>query len=205
MFLFLWNFILWASYINKIFLFMIACFKRKRGKKNVVSNVIPFARSRWCLCVGLQVNFKLWRYYFLPDCLREISVSSSSGVIPGYITPDVKCVFNTSVGVELCPWELYFYVFLCICVTWICIQVQIRVACLKHVVLLWDGTVVWLNDLIFPGFPLLPLLEDGYSALASLRPSAATTLQSWWRAGQSPDDSSQLLQHLWIHPHYCRN
>lgn len=59
MFLFLWNFILWAPYINKIFLFMIACFKRKRGKKNVVSNVIPFARSRWCLCVGLQVNFKL--------------------------------------------------------------------------------------------------------------------------------------------------
>lgn len=118
--------------------------------------------------MGLLVNFKLWRYYFLPDCLREISVSSSSGAIPGYITPDVKCVFNTSVGVELSPWELYFYVFLCICVTWICIQVQIRVACLKHVVLLWDGTAVWLNDLIFPGFPLLPLLEDGYNALASL-------------------------------------
>lgn len=122
MFLFLWNFILRALYINKLF---SSWWNALRGReKSVISNVLPFAKEQMVFVCGASRKFytlKLTALFHV--VLREISVFSSSGASQ-VVSHLMSLCSKASRGMEL-HWPTLY--------NGDCSQVQARVACLKFV------------------------------------------------------------------------
>lgn len=159
-------------------------------------------KSRWCLYVGLQVSFILLNYCCIPDCLSEMSVSRSSRACQ-VMSHLMSVCFKVSKSVEL--YWLSVALFHCIlCIIWIGVHMQARVASLKFLVCCtlprqdWDWMISGSCTVTCAFLQMTRALDSSslYVFLQWPRLCKAGRAFSWWH---QPAPSTQN-HNLWLHP-----
>lgn len=188
MFLFLWNFILRALYINKVF---SSWWSILRGReKNVISNVIPFAEEQMVFVCGASRKFYTLKL-LLYSRLSERNVVLAPVEHPRLCPSWCQCVLK--------PAEMWGYPDpLSLCLYNVdCSQVQARVACLEFILCSTLARVV-LSEVTVNDFEFLHL----YLCLLRLDSCSFQVAALETVGDQSPGDARQLLQHPWAAHHH---
>lgn len=169
------------------------CTKRKR--KECYFKCFTFCKRADGVCMwGFEEVLHFETNCFIPCCLREISGFSSSGASQ-VVSHLMALCSKASRGVDLHWPSVTLY-------NGDCSQVQARVACLKFVSCSTlarqaQGDTEWSH---VSASLFVPCVKTWLFRSSDFRESP----QLWEADGeQSPDDTSQLLQHLWTaHQHH---